>query len=169
MAPATVALISKSNTLSQQDLEGYVAPYQSYVENWIVRQYPDAGATVVAPPDGQAPSGAWVMYFQDGLDQPGAAGYHDDSSGVPAAYIDTGQDPQFTGSHELAEMLVDPTGNSFYAAPPPDPADNGKQVQILDEVCDPCEDQSFAIVLDGVPLSDFITPNYGNGTSGPYD
>src|SRR5438045_1311323 len=85
------------------------------------------------------------MYFQDGLDQPGAAGYHDDSLGVPAAYIDTGQDPQFTGSHELAEMLVDPTGNSFYAAPSPDPADNGKQVQILNEVCDPCEDKSFAI------------------------
>lgn len=165
----TVALISKSNTLSQQALEAYVAPYQSYVDDWLAKQYPDAGATITAPAEGQAPSGAWVMYFQDGLDQPGAAGYHDDSSGVPAAYIDTGQDPQFTGSHELAEMLVDPTGDSLYAAPSPDPADNGKQVQILNEVCDPCEDQSFAIQVDGVALSDFITPQYGNGTAGPYD
>jgi hypothetical protein len=169
MAVPTVALISQSSTLSQQDLEAYVAPYQAYVDDWLLKQYPDAGATIVAPADGQLPSGAWPMYFQDGLDQPGAAGYHDDSSATPAAYIDTGQNPQFTGSHELAEMLVDPTGEKLYAAPSPDPADNGKQVEILDEVCDPCEDTSFAIQLDGVPLSDFITPDYGNGTSGPYD
>ena len=31
------------------------------------------------------------------------------------------------------------------------------------------DDTSFAIQVNGVPLSDFITPNYGNGTSGPYD
>jgi hypothetical protein len=66
-------------------------------------------------------------------------------------------------------MLVDPTGDKLYAAPSPDPADGRKQVQILDEVCDPCEDTSFAIAVDGASLSDFITPNYGNGTSGPYD
>ncbi len=31
------------------------------------------------------------------------------------------------------------------------------------------DDTSFAIQVNGVPLSDFITPNYGNGTSGPHD
>lgn len=169
MAVPTVALISQSSTLTQQDLQAYVAPYQSFVDDWLVKQYPNAGATIVAPADGQVPSGAWPMYFQDNINQPGAAGYHDDTGSEPAAYIDTGQNPQFTGSHELAEMLVDPTGNSLYSAPSPDPADNGKQVEILNEVCDPVEDQSFAISVAGVSLSDIITPSYGNGTSGPYD
>ena len=59
------------------------------------------------------------------------------------AYIDAGQGPLFTGSHELAEMLGDPNGNNTYAAPSPDPSDNGKEVEILDELCDPCEDDSF--------------------------
>jgi hypothetical protein len=165
----TVALISQSNTLSQADLDAYVAPYQAYVDDWITKQYPAVGAKIVSPADGQAPTGAWIMYYQDGLDQPGAAGFHTDTRNRPEAHIDTGQDPRFTGSHELAEMLVDPTGNSLYVAPSPDPADNGKQVEILDEVCDPCEDQSFAIQVDGIPLSDFITPAFGNGTSRPYD
>ncbi len=85
------------------------------------------------------------------------------------AYIDASPDPLFTGSHELAEMLGDPMGNNTYTAPSPDPADKGKEVEILDELCDPCEDNSFAIEVDGVSLSDFITSKFGNGTSGPYD
>jgi hypothetical protein len=71
------------------------------------------------------------MYFADQFNQPGAAGYHSDSHHQPAAYIDADEEPLFTGSHELAEMLVDPSGNSLYAAPSPDPDDNGKPVQIV--------------------------------------
>lgn len=165
----TVALLSKSSTVSQADLEAYVAPYQAFVDDWLVKWYPTAGATIVAPQNGEKPAGAWPIYFEEHLNQPGAAGYHSDSRHQPVAYIDVNQGPMFTGSHELAEMLVDPGGNSLYNAPSPDPADDGKEVQILDEVCDPCEDDSFGIEVGGVALSDFITPAFGNGTNGPYD
>jgi hypothetical protein len=165
----TIALISHSSVVSQSDVAGYVAPYQAYVDSWIAKYYPAIGAKIVAPQSGRAPTGAWIMYFLDGLNQPGAAGYHSDSHNKPVAYVDSGQEPLFTGSHELAEMLGDPSGNNTYVAPSPDPKDAGKEVEILDELCDPCEDNSFGIEVEGVSLSDFITPKFGNGASPPYD
>lgn len=167
-AAPTIALISHSGVVSQAELNDYVSPYQAYVSRLLKGVY-GVDARIVAPADGRKPHHAWAMYFADQLNQPGAAGYHSDSHHQPAAYIDANQEPLFTGSHELAEMLVDPSGNSLYAAPSPDPRDKGKEVQILDEVCDPCEDSSFGIEIEGVSLSDFITPSYGNGSASPYD
>lgn len=167
-ATPTIALISHSSIVSQSELSDYVAPYQTYVSQLLSHTY-GLDAQIVAPSDGRKPAHGWAMYFADRLNQPGAAGYHSDSHHQPAAYIDASEEPLFTGSHELAEMLVDPAGNSLYAAPSPDPADKGKLVQILDEVCDPCEDASLGVAVDGVSLSDFITPKFGNGAAGPYD
>lgn len=168
-AVPTVALISQSSVVTQSQLADYVVPYQSYVDTLVRKYYPAISAKIVAPASGRGPSGAWIMHFLDGLNQPGAAGYHSDSHNKPVAFIDASQEPLFTGSHELAEMLGDPGGNSLYTAPSPDPADKGKEVEILDELCDPCEDNSFGIDVNGVSLSDFITANFGNGTQGPYD
>ncbi len=167
-ATPTIALISHSSIVPQAELSDYVGPYQAYVSQLLKRIY-GLDAQIVAAPDGRKPSHAWAMYFADELNQPGAAGYHSDSHHQPAAYIDAREEPLFTGSHELAEMLADPAGNSLYAAPSPDPADKGKLVQILDELCDPCEDTSYGVQVEGVSLSDFITPSFGNGSAGPYD
>jgi hypothetical protein len=167
-AAPTIALISHSSVVPQADLDAFVPHYQAYVDR-LLRDVYEVEAQIVAPANGRKPHHAWAMYFADQLNQPEAAGYHSDSHHQPAAYIDANDEPLFTGSHELAEMLVDPSGNSLYPAPSPDPADDGKEVQILDEVCDPCEDPSFGIDVDGVPLSDFITPGYGTGSSKPYD
>lgn len=38
-AVPTVALISKCSTLSQADLDAYVAPYQAFVDDWLTKQY----------------------------------------------------------------------------------------------------------------------------------
>jgi len=167
-ATPTIALISHSSVVSQAELADYVPHYQAYVSRLLKEVY-EVDAQIVAPQDSRKPSHAWAMYFADQLNVSGAAGYHSDSHHQPAAYIDVNDEPLFTGSHELAEMLVDPSGNSLYSAPSPDPADKGKEVQILDEVCDPCEDGSFGIAVDGVSLSDFITPSYGTGPGGPFD
>jgi hypothetical protein len=167
-AVPTIALISHSSVVSQVELQSYVPPYQAYVDEWLARFYP-VSATIAAPVDGRKPRHAWPIYFADQLNEPGAAGFHTDSHQQPTSYVDANQEPLFTGSHELAEMLVDPSGNSLYAAPSPDPADRGKEVHILDEVCDPCEDRSLGVQVAGVLLSDFITPKFGDSSSGPYD
>jgi hypothetical protein len=167
-AVPTIALISHSSIVSQTDLNDYVPHYQAYVDELLSHAYP-IEAKILAPANGRKPAHAWPIYFADKLSEPEAAGYHTDSHQQPTSYIDAHQEPLFTGSHELAEMLRDPAGNSLYAAPSPDPSDAGKEVQILDELCDPCEDPSLGVEVDGVTLSDFILSGFGNGTAAPYD
>jgi hypothetical protein len=59
-------------------------------------------------------------------------------------------------SHEILEMLVDPSGNQMIAAR--HPTDPNRRVKYLVEVCDPCQGIWYAV--NGVPLSDFYTPRY---------
>jgi hypothetical protein len=65
-----------------------------------------------------------------------------------------------TASHELLEMLCDPWGNrvmpgrAIGAGVGPD----ANQVEYLVEVCDPC--QTITYLIDGVLVSDFVTPDY---------
>jgi len=61
-----------------------------------------------------------------------------------------------TVSHEILELIADPFGNRLVAAAVPDDAD--RRVNYLLEVCDPC--QSIWYPVNGVPVSDFITPRY---------
>jgi hypothetical protein len=63
-----------------------------------------------------------------------------------------------TLSHEILEMLADPSGNRLVAAYHPNPAQRGRRVQYLLEVCDPCLSRWYSV--NGVPVSDFVTPQY---------
>ena len=121
--------------------------------------------------------GGWPLYLQSGYEPlPGGgytmhiggehygAGYHGpDWRGQPYAVVDTGSASytawSYALSHEIAEMLVDPTDADYYVWP------NGAR-QLL-EVCDPVENYTYA--LDGVSVDDFTLPAAWSGGSGPYD
>jgi hypothetical protein len=59
-------------------------------------------------------------------------------------------------SHEILEMLADPSGNRLVAAA--HPCDREQRVKYLVEVCDPC--MSLWYPVNGVPVADFFTPRY---------
>ncbi|MEN3281018.1 MAG: hypothetical protein V7607_2158 [Solirubrobacteraceae bacterium] len=59
-------------------------------------------------------------------------------------------------SHEILELIADPYGNRLTAAKHPTRPD--ERVRYLLEVCDPC--QSTWYPVNGVPVSDFYTPQY---------
>ena len=59
-------------------------------------------------------------------------------------------------SHEVLELLADPSGNHLIAAA--HPFDAERRVRYLIEVCDPC--QALWYPVNGVPVSDFYTPRY---------
>lgn len=59
-------------------------------------------------------------------------------------------------SHEILELIADPYGNRLRAAR--HPIRPGERVRYLLEVCDPC--QSTWYPVNGVPVSDFYTPQY---------
>lgn len=101
--------------------------------------------------------GWWQITVTDNPDQAGALGYHElTSRGTPLGKVFAGLDLQSGGawtvtlSHELLEMLADPWIN--WCAQGSD----GKIYAL--EVCDVVESDRLGYEIDGVLVSDFITP-----------
>jgi len=99
----------------------------------------------------------WQIVVMDNPDQAGALGYHElTSQGAPLGKIfaqldlNSGSSWTATLSHELLEMLADPwinwcafgSDNKIYAL----------------EVCDAVEADNLGYFIDGVLVSDFVTP-----------
>jgi hypothetical protein len=163
-----VALIDQTNggVVSLAELQQYAAALQQQVDNdlapaWNVR------ANISTPVAGDAiPPGTWPIRIVDSLS--GAGGVHLDDQGQPYAEVVNDDRLSITISHELLEMLVDPSGTRLMQAPDLDPDSDQHQVGYLVEVCDPCEVYSYPI--DGVPVSDFILPSfYEPNAVGPVD
>jgi hypothetical protein len=122
-------------------------------------------ATVTTFPSKEdVPLGFWPIFVQSSLSDPSDSGYHLDALNQP--YSRVAYDPahpmdwSLTASHEVLEMLADPFGNRLVGGPSIDPRYKHNRVLYLLEVCDPCEDARYAYTVDGVLVSDFITPQY---------
>src|SRR5712692_2115361 len=90
-------------------------------------------------------------------------GFHLDEE-KPFATVELKDDWQLIASHEVLEMLVDPTGDQLVAGNAPAGARQGR-VQFLVEVCDPCELESYHLDdFPDVPLAYFYTPRYFDST-----
>lgn len=154
-----IALLNHSTHIADADLEAAIVAFNTQIS----RDFEPAwglGATVWN--ETSAPANAWKFYLQDGLDQAGDLGYHDDN-GVPEAKIDiqgslaAGASWQSVVSHELLEAIADPLCNRM--------APDG--VTIV-EVCDPVEESFY--LIDDVPVSSFVLPAYfGFDTTTKYD
>jgi hypothetical protein len=140
--PATLQRYAKA---LQKQVDNHLAPA------WNVRadiSVLDAGAVI--------PPGMLPLNVVDSL--AGRAGVHTNYQGQPSAEAVNGDQLSITLSHELLEMLVDPSGTRFIQAADLDPYSGGQQVKYLVEVCDPCVVYSYDI--DGVPVSDFVFPSF---------
>jgi hypothetical protein len=99
---------------------------------------------------------------------PGEGGVHLDKHNQPySLVIGTPKNADWTidASHETLEMLVDPAGNRLHTSRAIEIAGEGVQdgtgqFQYLVEACDPCEANNFAYTIDGIQVSDFITPHF---------
>lgn len=103
--------------------------------------------------------GESVIYLVDAASLPGALGYHDlNSRAIPVGFVFV-LDPDdwtVTLSHEVLEMIIDPTVNIF--VPGPDPRQANNVVLHTYEVCDAVERSAYQI--DGIFVSNFLTPSY---------
>jgi len=126
---------------------------------WNVRATVDAFETLE-----DVPIGYWPIIIRDDIEDPNAAGYHTDDNGQPFSLVQAANNWPLTASNECLEMLADPFGNRTVAgAAPPQASGRAAQlerVEYLVEVCDPCESDRCAYPLNGIQLSDFITPNF---------
>lgn len=152
-----VALVNKSSAkIPLAMVEGVAQALQTQVDRdfapiWGIR----AQVSAFAPAE-PIPASAWPIRI---VDSPvGGLGIHLDRARKPFAQVKPTSDWSVTASHELLEMLADPLGNHFIQAPDIAPKSDGHLVQYLVEVGDPCEIYEYKI--DGVAVSDFITPEY---------
>jgi hypothetical protein len=83
-------------------------------------------------------------------------GFHFNDGGRPGALVEYGDGWAVGASHELLEMLCDPSG--FATRPGPSIEHPDEYVEYVMEVSDPCEDSTYEI--DGIDVSDFVTPSY---------
>lgn len=153
-----VAVVSETNQITPSQLSRVAAALQKQATRdfgplWNV-------SATVDPFDklDDVPIGYWPVIVRDDINEPGAAGIHLDEHGQPFALVQYSDSWSLTASHETLEMLADPGGNRLMAGQSPKP-DQGV-VEFLVEVADPPEDPQFGYTVNGLLVSDFITPHF---------
>lgn len=169
---ANVALVSDTPVVDFSQISTVAAALQKQVTRDFGPLW-EVDATVNAFDKLESvPVDYWPVIVRDDINQPGAAGFHTDDNGQPFSLVQADGGWALTSSHEVLEMLADPFGNRTIAGSPPphspEPVASLQRVVYLVEVCDPCESDPLAYTVNGVKVSDFITPHYydPNGSSG---
>lgn len=131
-------------------------------------QFWSVSATVMYLSDPhKIPAGVWPVQLVKSL-PPGEGGFHLDKHKQPyAKVIASPKDESWSidASHETLEMLVDPYGNRMQSSVQIEIkggkiVDGTGQFGYLVEACDPCEDDKYGYTVNGVVVSDFITPHF---------
>jgi hypothetical protein len=143
-----VALVSESKLTQKNDLMRVSAALQKQASRDLAPIW-DISATVDAFDKLEdVPDGYWPIIIKDNIGQPGAAI-------TSSRSLD---EWSLTASHEMCEMLVDPSGDRQVTSDSPKP-DQGR-VSFLVEVCDPSEAADFSYSVNSIQVSDFYTPHY---------
>jgi hypothetical protein len=158
MLSTNLALVSEVEGHDQADVARVAAALQRQATRDLGPIW-DVCATVDAFPTLEdMPVGYWPMIVRNDIEVEGAAGIHLDKDGQPFALITFGDSWSLTASHEMLEMLGDPSGNRLIPGQSPKP-DQGR-VEFLVEVCDPSEAAEFAYTVNDILVSDFYTPRF---------
>jgi hypothetical protein len=153
-----VALVSQTNNIKMDDLTAVSAAIQKQVTRdvapaWNIEASVDSFQTLE-----DVPLGYWSVVIKDDIPYDAGGIHLNKENGQPYALVKYSDDWPLTTSHEVLEMLVDPSGNRTVATNSPNP-DQGR-VLMLVEVCDPSEGAQYGYSLNGILLSDFYTPRF---------
>jgi hypothetical protein len=167
MSVIQVGLVDKTGKLDPALVQAAAAALNTQVMRDLP-QYWNVRATVRYLPDSKnIPVGVWPVFLVAKL-PPGEGGVHLNKKNQPySLVIGTPKSNDWTidASHETLEMLVDPSGNRLQASRAIDIAgkstvDVPGEYEYLIEVCDPCEANRYAYSIQGIAVSDFITPHF---------
>jgi hypothetical protein len=167
MSMIEVGLVDKTRKLDSSLMQAAAAALNVQVIRDLP-QYWDVQASVrYLPNPDTIPVGVWPVFLVPKL-PPGEGGVHLDKKNQPyALVIGTPDNNDWTidASHETLEMLVDPAGNRMQTSRAIQIAGKGVQdaageYQYVMEVCDPCQGNQYAYSIQGIAVSDFITPRF---------
>ena len=157
MSLPVIAITNASTCLTDAQVEAVLPALQKQVSDDF-KAYWELDCTLsFLPKDQSLTPGWWQIVITDDPDQAGALGYHEmTSAGTPLGKIfakldlDNGYSWTVTLSHELLEMLGDPWINWCAVG-------SDDKIYAL-EVCDAVEADELGYQIDGVLVSDFVTP-----------
>lgn len=168
MTVIQVGLVDKTGKLDPDLVQSAAAALNIQVTRDLPQFWPAVHATVLYLPNHKkTPSGVWPVQLVASL-PPGEGGYHLDKHNQPYAKVlaDAGSDGwTVAASHEILEMLVDPFGNRLQTSRSIEIV-NGKiqdgpsEFAYLVEACDPCEADQYGYSIQGIAVSDFLTPRF---------
>ena len=136
-ATPTIAVFNKAKTPLGVDLDALIAAMQAFIDQHVV---PVWGTPAKLQRSHGFVKNAWAMVFLDNADQAGALAYHDlTPDGLPVSKVfvkttlDNHDKVSVSASHELVEMLADPTGLA-------------RSDGLPREICDPV---AYALIVRG--------------------
>jgi hypothetical protein len=155
-----IAVINESTAIADADVLKMLPAFQQQWNKDLEPIWGVEAATFTFVPTGEAPAaGTWWVVFLDDSDQADALAYHDlTSEGLPISkvFVKTiladHASISVGATHEICEMAVDPWLNSAYQDP--------QGVFWAGEICDPVEDDQYGYEIDGILVTDFVTPNW---------
>jgi hypothetical protein len=152
----TIACVNKATVSLGVDFDKLIAALQKFLDEHFVPVWRTPAQLVKAK---EPLCGAWTLMFMDDVDSAKHAGFlglHHLEGGHPFAKVfvnsvhESGDKVSVAASHELAEMLVDPSINLWTVGP--------KGTMYAYEVCDAVEEDRFSV--NGIPMSNFVYPTY---------
>ncbi len=167
MSVIQVGLVDTTGALDSALVEAAAAALNIQVMRDLT-QYWNVQATVRHLPDPKKiPVGVWPVFLVAKL-PPGEGGVHLDKKNQPYSLVigtPGSSDWTIDASHETLEMLVDPAGNRLQTSRAIEIVGDATQdavgeFEYLVEACDPCEANQYAYSIQGIAVSDFITPHF---------
>ena len=155
-----IAVINESTAISDADVQNMISAFGQQWNHDLAPVWGLDTATFSFVPKNQQPAaGTWWVVFLDNSDQAGALAYHDlTNEGLPISkvFVKTlvGDHASISvgATHEICEMAVDPWLNSAYQ--------DVHGTFWAGEICDPVESDQYGYKIDGVLVTDFVTPNW---------
>jgi hypothetical protein len=167
MLQIKVGLVDTTGAIDSRTMAAAAAAINTQVTRDLP-QYWNINASVAYLTDPhRIPQGFWPVQLVKSLPPP-EGGFHLTHHNQPYAKViaTPGSDDWIIdASHETLEMLVDPAGNRLQASTEITLAGNRIEdgdgtFEYLVEVCDPCEGNEFGYQINGLTVSDFLTPHF---------
>lgn len=162
-----IALIDATGHILDAELTRVAAAIDLQVQRDLSRFWPISGSVMALPSSAALRPGTWPVFIVAETDDD-SAGFHRSLHNQPYAEVADGPNWSIAASHEILEMLADPSGNRLVAANAIGMDDDGAvrdvagSFEYLLEICDPCEDPGCAYLIGDVLVSDFCTPDFFN-------
>lgn len=174
MSLIQVGLVDTTGNINVDLMQSVAVALNVQVTRDLPQFWPVKATVHYLPHTSHLPAGVWPVLLVKQLPD-GEGGFHLNKHNQPYAKVIASPDSDewtIDASHETIEMLIDPYGNKLQASESLQIVDNKiedgmGEFEYLVEACDPCEADNYAYPIQGIMVSDFITPRFYDPTTMP--